>query len=89
MITGDNILTAVAVSNKLDFGPHDYLLLESHDGQNFSWIDSEEKEKKANITLQEFKELSTKYTLCLIGPTIENMIRKTPLDLQKIIYKYV
>ncbi|KAL4433179.1 hypothetical protein ABPG74_010874 [Tetrahymena malaccensis] len=89
MITGDNILTAVAVSNKLDFGPHDYLLLESKDGQNFVWIDSEEKERKANITLQELKDLCTKYTLCLIGPTIDVMIRKTPLDLQKIIYKHV
>lgn len=81
MITGDNILTAVAVSNKLDFGPHEYLLLETEDGKNFSWIDSEENEKKANITIEEFKELSKKYTLCLIGPTIDTMIRKTPLDI--------
>lgn len=29
MITGDNILTAVAVGNKLEFGPHDYLCLDS------------------------------------------------------------
>lgn len=37
MITGDNILTAVAVGNKLEFGPKDYLTLETVDGVSFTW----------------------------------------------------
>lgn len=43
MITGDNILTAVAVGHKLDFGPKDYLTLETNDGVNFEWADHDEK----------------------------------------------
>jgi len=43
MITGDNILTAIAVSNKLDFGPHSALTLTTEDGKTFNWLDHDEK----------------------------------------------
>jgi magnesium-transporting ATPase (P-type) len=35
MITGDNLLTAVAVGHKLEFGPKEYLTLETIDGVKF------------------------------------------------------
>lgn len=71
MITGDNLLTAVAVANKLDFGPHTSLTLHSSDGKTFSWVDHDEKSSEANITNDSLREISKKHSLCLIGPTID------------------
>jgi magnesium-transporting ATPase (P-type) len=86
MITGDNILTAIAVSNKLDFGPHSALTLTTEDGKAFNWLDHDEKQSPATITSSALRTLAKSHTLCIIGPTIEKMIKNTPLDIQKIVY---
>lgn len=89
MITGDNLLTALAVSHKLEFGPIESLELHTKDGNNFSWIDHNDKHTYALINNLELEAISKKHTLCLIGPTIDIIIKHTSKERQKLIYKYV
>ncbi|EGR29218.1 hypothetical protein IMG5_160550 [Ichthyophthirius multifiliis] len=90
MITGDNLLTAVSVASKLNLGKsQQYLYLDTQDGVTFYWRDEDNKEVSNSIKKIDIQKLSQQYLLCLTGNIIEKIIKKIPIDNQKVLYKYV
>ena len=66
IITGDHLLTTSKVSKDLKLGPDNFGLLKIEDGK-VKWNDLDNNFIKETKTIEEIKQLSTKYTLGLTG----------------------